>query len=585
MNVIFSQSLFPVLWIFIIAFLAFCLFIWLEIKRNQKLLAARLVAVCIAVLSIACLALKPAQSIKKTSDIIVLTPGYSKTVLDSLQQTNSKHQLYAIKGVSNKEATLLENYRDLGNLKGNLSFVGLGIPEYMLEYVDTSSVAVYPSPVPEGFIAYDQKKIYTVNHTSQVQGIFNSHGKSYTLKLRASNASEDSVMVTGKKTHSFSLKFIPKNSGLYLYTLTATDSLGEIIHTENLPLQVEEEKPLSILFLCDYPSAEIRFLKNFLETRHHRLTLRYKISKDRYRTEFVNTPQKNIGRVNSVMLQNFDLLLSDASSLGSLSDNELQEMKKAMKLGLGIVTLIDSSNPSSKVKKFLNLSVTPIKSDSASLIVQNKKLKTPATSVSVSSERKLFNTLSESSSRAVSGYYQYGKGKSGFQLLSNTYSLLLSGEKETYAELWSPLLEQVSRKEVKKYDLIFTTQFPYYQDESIAFEIIAAAEKPIMRIDSVEVPLEEDALIKNVWHGKIWAGKIGWHEATIDQDSSRHNFFAAGNDQWKNLRINNQQRLLQKIATSGKKSEEQIAYREISPFIFFVLFIISAGFLWLAPKL
>lgn len=585
MNVISSQSLFPVLWIFIIAFLALCLLIWLEIKRNQKLLAARLVAVCIAVLSIACLALKPVQSIKKTSDIIILTPGYNKTVLDSLLKTNPKHQLYAIKGVSNKEATLLENYRELGNLKGNLSFLGLGIPEYMLEYVDTSSVAVYPSPVPEGFITHDQKKIYTVNHIGQVQGIFNSHGKSYTLKLRTSNEPEDSVVVMGKKSHLFSLEFTPKNSGLYLYTLTAVDSLGKVIHTENLPVQVEEEKPLSILFLCDYPSAEIRFLKNFLETRNHQLTLRYKISKDRYRTEFINTPQKSIGRVNSVTLQNFDLVLTDASSLASLSDNELLQIKNAMKFGLGIVTLIDAPAPSSKATKFLSFNLTRIKSDSASLIVQNKKLKTSATSVSVSSERKLFNTLSESSGRVVSGYYQYGKGKSGFQLLSNTYSLLLSGEKETYAELWSPLLEQVSRKEVKKYDLFFTTPSPYYQDEPIAFEIIAAAEKPIVRIDSVEIPLTEDASIKNVWHGKIWAGKIGWHEVTIDQDSSRNNFFTTENDQWKNLRINNQQRLLQKIASSGKKADERITHREIPPFIFFIVFILSAGFLWLAPKI
>ena len=585
MNVIFSQSLFPVLWVFITAILALCLLGWLEVKRNQPLLAARLVAVCVAVLAIACLILRPIQTLKKSSDIIVLTPDYNKMVLDSWLKTNPNHQLYAIKGVSNKDAITLENYRDLGNLKGNFYFLGQGIPDYMLEYIDTSSVTVYPSAIPKGFTAYDRKKNYVVNHSSQVKGIFNSNGRSYTLKLIAAGIAEDSVLVRGKNVHSFAFTFTPKNSGLYLYTLIATDSLGKIVYSENIPIQVMGEKPLSILFLCDYPSAEIRFLKNFLETKHHRLTLRYKISKDRYRTEFVNTPQKNIGKINSVILQNFDLILTDASSLASLSDTELHEMKEAMKYGLGIVTCIDISAPSAKATRFLDVTLTRIKSDSAQVIIQDKKLKNPTTPVTISSEKKLFNILSEPSGRVVSGYYQYGKGKSGFQLLGNTYAIQLAGEKELYAELWSPLIEQVARKEMKKYDLLFTTPSPYFQDEPLEFEIIAAAEKPTVRIDSVEVSLMDDPAIKNVWHGKTWAGKTGWHEVLIDQDSSQVDFFVGGNEHWKNLRITNQQRSLQKISVSGEKSVEHITHKKISPLIFFILLLLSVGFLWVAPKL
>ncbi len=585
MSISFPQPLFPIFPVALIAMLLLSALVWLEIKRKQRFLTVRIVAICLSVLAITNLILRPFYILKKSSDIIILTPGYDETLLDSIQKAIPAHQLYAIHVSDNKDAAVIDNYRELGKLKGNLHFIGEGIPEYMQEYVDTSSITTYTPPLPEGFVTYNQANIFTVNHVSQIQGIFNSHHKTSTLRLLSPGGVEDSVTTMDKNQYAFSLGFTPKNRGLYLYTLTASDSSGKIIFTEKIPVQAEDEKQLSILFLCDYPSSEIRFLKNFLEEKDHKLTLRYRISKDRYRTEFVNTNQKSLGSISWDKLQNFDLVITDASSLGSFSDNELHELKNAVKLGLGVLTVLDIPVPSAKTTKFLELKLSTIKSDSATVIIQNKKLKIPATPVTVSSERKLFDVLNEPSGRSISTFYQYQKGKLGFQLLSNTYGLQLSGEKETYAELWSPLLEQVARKETKKYDLIFTSQAPYYQDEPIRFEIIAVGEKPIIRIDSVEIPLTEDQSIKDVWHGRTWAGEPGWHEAVIDQDSSRHSFYISSDGEWKNLRISSQQASLQKIAASRRKTIEQEVYKEVDPIIFFILFILSAGLLWLVPKL
>jgi hypothetical protein len=586
MNVNLSQSLFPVLWILMIAIPVVGLLIWLEIKRSQKLLPARLIAICVAVLALVCLILKPVQSIQKTSDIIVLTTGYEQTILDSLLKENPHQQVYALNGTPvNKKIKVIENYRDLSKLKGNLAIIGQGLPGYMLEYIDTSSVKIYPSPVPEGFISFDQNKFYTVNHTGQIEGIFNSQGKTYSLKLTASQKAEDSVNVTREGFTFFSLKFTPKNPGLNVCMLTAADSSGKIIHAEKIPVQVRESRLLSILVVCNYPSAEIRFLKNFLEKGNHRLTLRYAISKDRYRTEFVNTAQKSIGKINSGMLQDFDLLITDASSVTSLSDSELLEIKEAIKSGLGVVTMIDAPSPSGKANKLLDLQFTRLKNDSANIIIKNKRIKIPATPITIRSERKLFSVLKESSGRTVSGYYNYGEGKSAFQLLGNTFTIQLAGDNDTYAELWSPLLERAARRENKKYDLVFTTPMPFYQDEPIEFEVISAAEPPTVIIDSTEIPLTEDRTVENVWHGKTWAGEPGWHEVTITQDSSIYNFFVAAKDQWGNQRIVNQQKSLHALSTASKKSIDQAVNREISPLIFFILFTLSAGFLWLAPKL
>jgi hypothetical protein len=462
--------------------------------------------------------------------------------------------------------------------------LGEGVPQYMLEYTDTSSIQYFPGINPEGVIGIRSNKIYTANQRAELEGVVTLTSKQ-TLTLTAPGSVEDSIHINPKNTQSFSLTFTPKAAGLYLYTITASDSSGKIRYTEQVPIQVKEQKALSILFLSDYPSAEVRFLKNFLEKKNHKLTLRYKISKDKYRTEFINTPQKSIGRLNEGLLQTFDLVITDASFLTLLANAEIHALKETMKDGLGVLALLNTPSLTKHATDILDLKLTKIKGDSAQLIVNNQRFKIPATSVNVSSDKKLFSVQHESSGRMVSGYYQSGLGKSGFQLLANTFSLELAGEKEIYAEVWSPLIESVSRKEIKKYDISFTTPFPYYPNEPIEFNIIAGAEKPTVRMDSLEIPLIEDPLIKNVWIGKIWAGHSGWNALNIDQDSSQFNFFVSQPEEWKSVQVFNQQRGMRKLSSKKERTVGQMYLQPVPRVIFYLLFLFSAGFLWLAPKL
>jgi hypothetical protein len=585
MTTILFKPLFPILWVFIALLLVLCLLAWLEVKRNQKFLVARLVALLLAILSIACLIGNPAFSVKKTSNGIVLTPGYQKEILDSLLTADSKSQVYTLQGVTGiNNAVEINSYRDLGGLEGNLSFLGEGMPRYMLEYIDTSSLQYFPAPNPEGFIAINFNKIYTANQRGELNGILSLSGHP-TVRLIGPGGAEDSLRLSAEHPHSFSLTFTPKASGLYLYTLTASDSSGKIRFTEQIPVQVKKQESLSVLFLSDYPTAEFRFLKNFLEGQNHKLTLHYKISKDKYRTEFINTPKKSIGRLNGDLLKHFDLVLTDASYLSSLSVSEIKTLKEATQGGLGILTLINTSAPPKQVNDILNVKFTKIKSDSAQLLVNDKRLKIPAAPLNISSDKKLFSVLREPSGRMVSGYYHSGLGKSGFQLLTNTFSVELAGEKEAYAELWTPVLEAIARKESVTYDLRFTTPFPYYRDEPIEFKIIAAAEKPTVKMGALEITLVEDPLIKNIWFGKIWAGEPGWNALNIDQDSSQHNFFVSQNEGWRSLQIFNQQKSMEKLSSPKEHIVEQVHFQPVPRVIFFLIFLLSVGFLWLSPKL
>jgi hypothetical protein len=88
-----------------------------------------------------------------------------------------------------------------------------------------------------------------------------------------------------------------------------------------------------------------------------------------------------------------------------------------------------------------------------------------------------------------------------------------------------------------------------------------------------------------VWYGKIWADQPGWCALNIKQDSSIHNFFVSSTGSWSKARVYNQQRALQNLSSRKTGSAEQLVQERISPLIFFGLFLLAAGFLWLALKI
>lgn len=584
MTAIRFDSLFPVTGVVIIALIVLGVSTWLEIKRNQKLLIARLAALFIAVCSVVGLIIRPSIPISKTSNIILLTPGSDTKILDSLVTKHPKSEVYRLPGIKEiPRAPELTNYRDLINLKGNIFILGEGLPSYMLDYLDTSALHYFPSPVPDGFLTLHPGNPHTENQRGEITGITKLN-QSLTITLTGPGTTEDSVQIK-PGLQEFSLSFTPKTAGLFRYTLAARDSSGKILYTEQVPVQVKKQRPLSVLWVSNYPSAEIRFLKNFLEQKNHRLTLRYTISKEKYRTEFINTPARSLGKLDETLLQSFDLVLTDADALASLTRAEINTLQEAMKNGLGLITLINTPELSKHVQDILTFKLTRIKSDSAQLLINQQPVKVSAAPVSISTAKKLFSIQQETGGRVVSGYFIHGLGKSGFQLITHTFRYALAGEHELYAQLWTPLLQAVARKEVKRYDLTFTTPPPYYPDEPVEFMIVGGTDKPVVKTGSAEIPVVEDPLIKNMWYGKSWAGQAGWNSIRIDQDSTRYDFFVSPPEQGKSMQVFQQQKNMHRLSASAQHTVEHIVHQPLPPILFFIVFLVAAGFLWLAPKL
>ncbi|HEY5825027.1 MAG TPA: hypothetical protein VIT44_11705, partial [Cyclobacteriaceae bacterium] len=82
----------------------------------------------------------------------------------------------------------------------------------------------------------------------------------------------------------------------------------------------------------------------------------------------------------------------------------------------------------------------------------------------------------------------------------------------------------------------------------------------------------------------VWANRAGWHEFTL-QDSSTFQFYVSANNEWNDLRAANQIRENSRYQSLNEVKSQLITdYQPISPLLFFLLFILASGTLWLVAK-
>jgi hypothetical protein len=207
----------------------------------------------------------------------------------------------------------------------------------------------------------------------------------------------------------------------------------------------------------------------------------------------------------------------------------------------------------------------------------------PIIPLEISSDPSIVPLL-KNKNHTLSGYFFFGEGKVGFQLALESYRLGLEGNGDDYAALWTPLLEKISRDEKSIVEINLDNSFPIYTGELIDFSVVSSTTSPRVSCDSIAVPLIENAMIDGLWSGKAWAGASGWH--CLQGNSARKYYFVSNNDHWKSLRAANEiweTNLMQRALTSQKNIVTRNV--EIPAMLFYILFLLSSAFLWLAPKL
>jgi hypothetical protein len=189
----------------------------------------------------------------------------------------------------------------------------------------------------------------------------------------------------------------------------------------------------------------------------------------------------------------------------------------------------------------------------------------------------------QNKNRYLATYQHAGQGRVGFQLLQETYRLSLEGDSIGYSALWSKCIEQVARTQHRGAEIRTEERFPIFTDEPVRVSVLSPIAAPTLTMERTSLPLSEDIFIDDLWHGKFWAGAPGWLWLKTEQDSVA--YYVSEKNAWPSLVAASD--LSETKLKSRQGSPKEISHeteRPVPVWIFFVLLLVSLGFLWLAPK-
>jgi hypothetical protein len=595
------------IWVIIISVLLLVFLFWKEIKRtNKQRLTWRLLASLIAVSSLVFLAIPVSFKGKKNSvaqnEILLLTDGFSKDNLDKYRGSSPHKPLIytADETVFKREKSPdirfvadLDTWQKTIPANATLHILGFGLSEDNLQSLNQKPVRFTAPELPSGIQKINWIHRLNAGENFRVQGSFlNQTGDKIKLVLKGLNTGLDSVEIGAKRSMDFSFSTIPKQSGQAVFRLVALSG-KDTIENEPIPIQIEPAKTLKVLMLSASPDFESRFLKNWLAENAYGVAARSTISKNKTTTAFANLNKLPLEKITQGLLQNFDVLITDAAAFASLSKPETAAIvAQTSAKGMGLIFRADSSGNASFISKNFPVYQSDMLQKQLTL-----KLKDEAnTHLNILVDRPVFirnqsgtqNIVQDEAAHLLVNSKLYGSGKLLLSTLNNTFSWQLSGKPAAYSAFWSMLLSKAAKKVGRK-ENVFT---PFLPDKNSMVPIMLETSNPIAsaKVNGTAITFSQNPAIPFLQEGFYWPDKAGW-QTVSGGGMSAQSIYIFENTNWRSLKAEQKIRSTQQYAQQfvamqqnfqNQQKEERIF---IPSFWFYLLFLLSCTFLWFETKL
>ena len=492
----------------IISIIIWLIFIWKEWSRYPKTkFFANILIAFIAILALACIALKPLRPTEgKSFKAVIVTNDYKEKQLDSLKKAYPNLMIIPY---SDGES-IFEN----SDIPEHVFLIGNGIKSYDLWQLDSINTTYLGGNLPRGIIKLNYNTENHVGKNIKIKGLYQDAIKGSKLLLeKPGGQALDSIFLSSAKAQDFQLSTNIKISGKLVYNIVEKDSLNNIITKYPLPINATEENRLSILIINDFPTFESKYLKNYLATKGHKVIVRSQLTKDRYKYEYFNSKNRPTINFNRKNIEIFDLIIIDAASLNKLSRRQRYAIEQSVrKDGLGVFIQPDNSffNSNSRLVPFAFK-----KNKNTTATLKNW----PRTKINTYpyNFRQDFalQAIQLANTKILSTYKRLEIGRIGTTTTQNTYQLLLNGHQEVYQDIWSKIVENTSKKKIKTVEWAKNSLFSF-ENEPMHFKVRTQVEKPKISTDEeMHIPLQRNLDIASIWNGKTYPKK-SWLETTYN---------------------------------------------------------------------
>ena len=588
--------------IIIAASLLFFFLMWKEVSRKNKAhLLLRMIASFFSVASFLCMAL-PFFYNKKTEanhmEAVIVTEGFSKdSIIRFLNERGDVPIISFNPAIQNigshashyvADAQLLsENYKDIKTFH----VFGFGFNSYEMDVLQGKSFVFHPTPLPSGITSVNWPQKTMAGEKLIIQGKYNNLSSSKAkIIISQFGAVLDSAYVAANSEKSFSMSVVPKQVGRASYVLAIVAG-NDTVKKETIPVQVEEGKLLTVLLLSSSPDFDTKFLKKFLSEQGYKIATRIRISKEKYATNYQNIKSLSLNNITTSLLTRFDVLIADASELNAIPKPQLAAIQAQVQKGLGLLVKADTLLPSSFSTSLLAETDTtrPL---APYLLDTTEQLPSiiNQTGLVIRKEANAQAIAWDGAERQYANYKLYGAGRFVCTSLANTYTWALSGHEEAYQRFWTVLINKavmpMATEEVWSVSPVLpVTNFPVVIQLQTKMLGIQQAQ-----VNGTPVYLQNHPDLLYQWSGTYYPEKWGWQQL-IGLNGSVFYWFAWNPNDWQNVQATEKMIATKRMALQHQSlvkdgSEKVITTeREAFPKIyFFILFVVSCGYLWLERK-
>jgi hypothetical protein len=576
-------------------------------RANQKHLAWRMAAISLAVLSLMMLALQPQlrQSVLP-QEAIWLTEGTNPDSLQLLLQSFSE-DLPAV--FTSDSIALQTNAKqakwspDIAYLRRNypqvnrLHVLGYGLSSVELEALDSLQVIPHLSAVAGGFHSVHWPPRTQAGETLHVQGIYeNNASLPMKLVLEGFGIRLDSLEIPANQAKEFDLQTLLKESGRFVYTLNLYVN-NRLTKSERIPVLIEEPSPLRFIILEAFPGFEVKFLKTWLAERQFSGVVRTTISRDKFRTEYINQERVNVNTLQASLLENTDMIIADEQSIVALSNREQAVLLKAIEeRGLGLLIIWkEPQHKNSVLSQTFTMTVPPRLEEQPTKVtwpdMLSNAVSVPATGARIQYSSGMRPIVQDEKGGIMATTQVWGRGKTTVSLLNSTYTWVLDGKQTLYSNYWSALLSSLigSKNSETSWHLASTIPLVNYP---LAYTLhMYASQPPVGLNGKVPFYLAQDELDPQQWKGTFWLDSTGWMAVQTEGGKPYWHYVYSPADwkdlQWKERRESTLQWAINQDVqlTSFATTASQFMTKPISSLWFFLLFLASMSNLWIERKL
>ncbi len=601
-------------YIIVIASLATIVFLILKesARVNKSRLPWRIAASVIAVAGLACLILPIAIKVTDTSamssrEVILLTEGYHPDSIKKFMANNKKEiSLYTADpdllktNVAYKPSLVVDPamLADSLNVSEPLHVFGYGLTTPELKKLNGRTLIFYPSSLPLGVSSINWERKIKKGEPLLIQGSFNNTGSaSIKLLLNGLHTNLDSIIIPAGKHQPFQLSAVPKNTGRNIYSIIALSG-NDTMETDKIPYEIDSVKPLKILILASSPDFENKYLKNWLFNNGYQIASRTTISRNKYRKDYLNNKEISLDHITYSLLDKFDVLISDADELASISAQGLAAIRSGVEQGgLGLIIKADSfSAPGAFYARPFPVyhrngdTIRPTLFHWQASVKRMQALSdnNPALIKKQPGTQPLL--YDETSGIYVSSTL-LGSGKLLVTTLNNTFSWALAGHDSAYHSLWSSIIQKAAPKSYQKQNWYIKPFLPRLNEP---VEITLQSEThvlPKVSLIGTNIYFEQNKQLSAEWKGSYWPAETGW-QAIQEKGESYNWLYVYNNTEWKTLngfekyrQTKNYVNVNDPVINEAEVNLKKEVRKPVPKIYFFLAALISCSYLWWEKKL